>query len=99
MNIFALFCFPSITESAPRSQWGNPGLVNGKGGEQRACLATVQEEPLLIPGGIAVKMVNILHSSGREMLLKWNEMQQEKRKEGSKAVGEWKTEIDSDNVF
>lgn len=49
-----------------------PGLVYGKGGEQRAWLATVQEEPLLIPGGIAVsteKMVNILHPSGREILL------------------------------
>lgn len=34
---------------------GNPhGLVHGKGGEQGAKAVTVQEEPLLITGGIAV---------------------------------------------
>lgn len=33
--------------------WKHHGLVNGKGGQQRAKLVPVQEEPLLITEGIA----------------------------------------------
>jgi len=64
--------------------WKRHGLVNGKGGEQKAKLATVQEEPLLITEGIAVnteaKFGVFFTQPGKETVLTQIEKIQKKKK-------------------
>lgn len=70
--------------------WKHRGLVNGKGGKQRAKLVTVQEEPLLITEGIAVsteaKFEYFSPSQAEETVLTLIEKKQ--KKEDSKAAEE-----------